>query len=541
LNISRIGEIIFFNFCNEDIPRLGIIISQQNQENTYIVTQIIERQENSEFMIQLNRTDIESDSIDYNNHNTIYVNKILSINKENILQDNIGKLKNEKVKMMLDLWAKLLAKSYYQAVHYPVQTKSFIPEKTYINYAGRVFDEQELINLVDSSLEFWLTYGKYSKAFEKKLADFLKVRYAFLVNSGSSANLLAFMTLTSPQLKERRIQRGDEVIAVAAGFPTTISPIIQYGAVPVFVDVDLETANINILQLEKALSSKTKAIMLAHTLGNPFNLEFITNFCKKHNLWLIEDNCDALGSLYKGKYTGTWGDIGTSSFYPPHHITMGEGGAVYTNKPELKRIILSIRDWGRDCWCDSGKDNTCGKRFSEQFGTLPIGYDHKYVYSHFGYNLKVTDMQAAIGCAQLDKLPDFIEKRKQNFSLFYDGLKELEDYFILPKATKHSEPSWFGFLITLKNNVSFSRNDLVTYLESKQVQTRNLFAGNILRQPAFADLQKDVDYRVIDNLKNTDKLMNDSFWVGVYPAMKQEAIEYIVEQIRYYCNNINLL
>lgn len=421
-------------------------------------------------------------------------------------------------------------KEYYSLVH-DRSGEKFIPGESRVNYAGRVFDEKEIINLVDSSLEFWLTYGRYSKTFEKKLAAYLGIRFCLLVNSGSSANLLAFMALTSPLLKERKIERGDEVITVAAGFPTTVAPIIQYGAVPVFVDVDLESANVDCSQLEAALSPKSKAVMLAHTLGNPFDLKTVKAFCDKHNLWLIEDNCDALGSKYDGKFTGTFGDIGTSSFYPPHHMTMGEGGAVYTADPLLNKIMLSMRDWGRDCWCDSGKDDSCGCRFSGQFGTLPYGYDHKYVYSHFGYNLKVSDMQAAVGCAQLEKFPGFVEKRKENFDCLYNGLKEVEE-LILFKACPESDPSWFGFLITLRDGVNFSRNDLVKHLENNNIQTRNLFAGNITRHPCFAELEEGRDYRIASELKNTDKIMNDSFWIGLYPGMGEEKLNYMVKCIR---------
>jgi len=420
-------------------------------------------------------------------------------------------------------------KEYYNLVHKPAQTKEFIEGKSRVNYAGRVFDENEMIYLVESSLEFWLTYGKYSKEFEKKLAEFLGVRYALSVNSGSSANLLAFFALTSPLLKDKAIKRGDEVITVAAGFPTTVAPIVQYGAVPVFVDMELETFNIDVNKIEKAITSKTKAIMIAHTLGNPFDIEKVKEICDKYNLWLIEDNCDALGSKYKGKYTGTWGDIGTSSFYPPHHITTGEGGAVYTGNPLLKKIMLSMRDWGRDCWCESGFDNTCGHRFTQKFGKLPLGYDHKYVYSHFGFNLKITDMQAAVGVAQLDKLPEFIKKRRENWQRLYDGLKDIEE-FILVKPQKHSDISWFGFLITLKDGVKFSRNDIVKYLEDNNIQTRNLFAGDMVRHPMFESLKEGIDYKVVGELKNTDKIMNDSFWIGVYPGMKSEAINYMIKK-----------
>ena len=420
---------------------------------------------------------------------------------------------------------------YYKLTHKTAQETPFVPGESRVNYAGRVFDEKEMCNLVDSSLEFWLTYGRYSREFEKKLAEYLQVRFALLVNSGSSANLLAFSALTSPLLKERQIKRGDEVITVACGFPTTIAPIVQYGAVPVFVDVELATANICTAQLEQAYSPKTKAVMIAHTLGNPFNIKAVKNFCDKYGLWLVEDNCDALGSQYDGKFTGTWGDIGTSSFYPPHHMTMGEGGAVYTNDPLLKKIMLSIRDWGRDCWCDSGVDNTCGCRFTKQFGSLPVGYDHKYVYSHFGYNLKASDMQAAIGCAQLEKFPSFVEKRKANFARLYEGLKDLPQLQLFSKY-QESDPSWFGFLITLTEKAQFTRNDLAKYLEDKKIQTRNLFAGNILKHPCFETLQEGVDYRVAGTLENTDKIMNDSLWIGLYPGMGDEKLDYMIETIR---------
>ena len=407
-----------------------------------------------------------------------------------------------------------------------------------INYAGRVFDEKEMQNLVDSSLDFWLTYGKYSKLFEKKLAKYLDIRWAFLVNSGSSANLLAFYTLTSHLLEDRQIKRGDEVISVAAGFPTTIAPIVQYGAIPVFVDIELSTCNIDVSQLEEALSSKTKAVMLAHTLGNPFDIEVVVDFCKKHNLWLIEDNCDALGSQYNNQLTGTFGDIGTSSFYPPHHITMGEGGAVYTNNPLLKKIILSMRDWGRDCWCESGVDNTCGARFNQQFGTLPKGYDHKYVYSHFGFNFKATDMQASIGVAQLDKIDTFTQRRKENHNYLSKRLSHLSKYIQLPQKYPLSDPSWFGFLLIVNKKAPFSRNDIVKYLENQGIQTRNLFAGNITRQPLFVDsMKKDKDYRVVGDLENTDIVMNQAFWIGVYPNISRENIDFIAKCMETYIND----
>ncbi|AVM45021.1 lipopolysaccharide biosynthesis protein RfbH [Victivallales bacterium CCUG 44730] len=422
-------------------------------------------------------------------------------------------------------------KEYYHLAHEPALNAEFIPGKSRVNYAGRVFDEKELCNLVDSSLEFWLTYGRYSRDFEAKLADYLDVRFALLVNSGSSANLLAFSALTSPLLEERRVKRGDEVITVACGFPTTVAPVIQYGAVPVLVDVEAGSANIDPTQLEAARSGKTRAVMVAHTLGNPFNIKAVKEFCDKYGLFLIEDNCDALGSKYDGKFTGTWGDIGTSSFYPPHHMTMGEGGAVYTNDPLLKKIMLSIRDWGRDCWCVSGVDNTCGCRFTRQYGSLPLGYDHKYVYSHFGYNLKVSDMQAAVGCAQLEKFSGFVEKRKANFTRLFNGLKDLPQIRLFEKYPE-SDPSWFGFLITLTEQAKFSRNDLVKYLEAHNIQTRNLFAGNLTKHPCFEHLVEGTDYRIVGELKNTDNIMNNAFWIGLYPGMGERRLDYMISIIR---------
>ena len=423
---------------------------------------------------------------------------------------------------------------YYRLVHEPRQNAAFEPGKSRVNYAGRVFDAKEMTNLVDSALEFWLTYGRWSKAFEQGLARYLGVRFALFVNSGSSANLLAFMTLTSPLLGERRVMRGDEVITVAAGFPTTVAPLVQYGAVPVFVDIDLKTANADVSRLEAAVSPKTKAVMLAHTLGNPFDVKAVKAFCKRHGLWLIEDNCDALGSRYAGRLTGTWGDLGTSSFYPPHHLTTGEGGAVYTNDPTLRKIALSIRDWGRDCWCESGVDNTCGCRFTKQFGRLPLGYDHKYVYSHFGYNLKCTDLQAAVGCAQLEKFPSFVESRKANYARLYDGLKDLPQLRIF-RPLPEADPSWFGFLMTVQKGAGFTRNDLAQHLEAANIQTRNLFAGNLTRHPCMDALVEGVDYRIAGDLTNTDTIMNDSLWIGLYPGMGETRLDYMVKTIRAFC------
>jgi len=409
----------------------------------------------------------------------------------------------------------------------------FKPGESRIDYAGRVFDEAEFRNLTEAALEFWLTAGHWTKEFEEKLAAKLGVRRALFVNSGSSANLLAFMTLTSPLLGERRVRRGDEVITVAAGFPTTVAPIVQYGAVPVFVDVEPGTANIAADRLEAALSKKTRAVMLAHTLGNPFRLDAVKAFCDAHGLWLVEDNCDALGSTYRGKPTGTWGDLGTSSFYPPHHMTTGEGGAVYTDDPLLAKIALSMRDWGRDCSCAPGEDGRCGHRFTRQFGTLPEGYDHKYVYSHFGYNLKATDLQAAIGCAQLEKLDGFTAARKRNFARLYDGLRDMPELALFEKYPE-SDPSWFGFLITLTGEARATRNELVRHLEGKRIQTRNLFAGNLTRHPCFESLREGADYRVVGGLDATDNIMNNAFWIGLYPGMTDEKLDYMIECIRYF-------
>lgn len=425
-----------------------------------------------------------------------------------------------------------IVKEYCDTFH---NRKEPYEEGQRIPYASRVYDSAEMTNLVDSALEFWLTSGRYTAEFESKFAEYLNVRYCSLVNSGSSANLLAFMALTSPLLGERAVKRGDEVITVAAGFPTTVAPMVQYGAVPVFVDVTIPQYNIDVTKLEEALSSKTKAVMIAHTLGNPFDLKTVKAFCEKHNLWLVEDNCDALGSVYtldeKEYLTGTIGDIGTSSFYPPHHMTMGEGGAVYTNNPLLHKCVRSFRDWGRDCVCSSGQDNLCGHRFDRQYGELPLGYDHKYVYSHFGYNLKATDMQAAIGCAQLDKLSGFTTRRRENFAYLKEQLKEVEEYFILPEACENSAPSWFGFMLTCREGVD--RNHVVPYLESKNIQTRMLFAGNLTKHPCFDEMRKNKEgYRVVGELCNTDRIMKDTFWFGVYPGMTKEMLDTMVKEIK---------
>ena len=431
---------------------------------------------------------------------------------------------------------KSLVGEFYKEFKGPVESKENFKPGDRISYASRVYDEKEMQSLTDATLDFWLTTGRFSNEFEKNFAQWIDVKYAHLVNSGSSANLIAFSALTAPELGDRQIKKGDEVITVACGFPTTINPIIQYGAVPVFLDVTVPQYNIDVEQLEKALTSKTKAVMIAHTLGNPFDLKAVKEFCDKHNLWLVEDNCDALGSKYTidgvTKYTGTWGDIGTSSFYPPHHMTMGEGGAVYTNNPLLSRLILSYRDWGRDCICVSGQDNLCGHRWDGQFGELPVGYDHKYTYSHFGYNLKVTDLQAAVGVEQLKKFPSFIERRKHNWARLYAALEDIQDKIILPEPAENSDPSWFGFLISVRPETGLNRNDVTKYIESKNVQTRLLFSGNIIKQPCFNEIRGTDAYRVVGNLENSDFVVNNTFWVGVYPGMTDTMIDYMAQVIK---------
>lgn len=430
---------------------------------------------------------------------------------------------------------KSMVADYYHTYIESVDSKENYMLGDRISYASRVYDEKEMQSLTDAMLDFWLTTGRFADQFECEFAQWIGVKYAHLVNSGSSANLIAFMVLTAPELGERQIKPGDEVITVACGFPTTVNPVLQYGAIPVFVDVTVPQYNIDVTKLEEALSDKTKAVMIAHTLGNPFDIKAVRNFCNQHNLWLVEDNCDSLGTQYtidkKTKYTGTWGDIGTSSFYPPHHMTMGEGGCVYTDNPLLHRLILSYRDWGRDCICPSGHDNFCGHRYDGKYGELPEGYDHKYVYSHFGYNLKVTDLQAAIGVEQLKKLPDFIERRKHNWARLHKALETIEDKVILPEPAENSVPSWFGFLISVRPETGIKRNDVTKYLEEHNIQTRLLFSGNLIKHPCFDQIRGTDAYRVVGSLNNTDFVMNQSFWVGVYPGMTDEMIDYMAQVI----------
>jgi CDP-4-dehydro-6-deoxyglucose reductase, E1 len=413
-----------------------------------------------------------------------------------------------------------LTKEYYQT---KFANLTFVPGKSKVNYAGRIFDENEIVNLVDASLDFWLTEGRYSELFSEKIAEFLGVENVLLTNSGSSANLLAFSALTSEKLGDKRLMPGDEIISVAAGFPSTVTPIIQYNMVPVFVDVQIPTYNINTEMLKKAISPKTRCIFIAHTLGNPYNLDEVMKIANEHNLWVIEDNCDAFGSKYNGKYTGTFGHLSTISFYPAHHITTGEGGAIITNDSKLANIVRAFRDWGRDCYCAGGENNTCGKRFTQKFGNLPVGYDHKYVYSEIGYNLKMTDMQAAIGVAQMDKLALFCEKRKENFKNHYKIFSKYSPYFILPEATKNSEPAWFSFILTIKKDAPFNRDQFTKFLNENLIETRNLFAGNMAKQPAFVDKT----FRIAENLENTDLIMNNTFFIGTFPGMDKDRFNYI--------------
>ncbi len=522
---SYLGKIYKIEFSSGDPSspkyRAALAVSQKNEFGDIQFAFVTSQNSDREDLIGFGPQDCLSSSLPFtayiHPHNSIVLN-------ESVVRKELAELKPQLMDRTLREIIKASTVSHFDSYHKKNIEQPFVEGSSRVSYAGRVFDEKEVVNLVDSSLDFWLTTGRYAEEFEKSFSKFIGTRHTLLVNSGSSANLIAFSALTSPSLKDRQIKKGDEVIGVAAGFPTTINPILQYGAVPVLIDISLPTYNIDTNLLEQALSPKTKAVMIAHSLGNPFDLQTVKDFCTKHNLWLIEDNCDA--------YTGTIGDIATSSFYPPHHMTMGEGGAVYMQGNRLKKIAESYRDWGRDCWCPSGKDNTCGKRFNWELGELPHAYDHKYIYSHLGYNLKVTDMQAAIGVAQLKKLPEFIKARRKNWQRLREGLADLEEFFVLPEPTKNSEPSWFGFLLTLKEGVRFSRKEIIDYLEERKIQTRMLFAGNYLRHPVFDEFRGTSAYRVASSLENTDRVMNRTFWLGVYPGMSDAIVDYMIEKIR---------
>lgn len=519
----ELGDIVILDHSDwiRNMPKneMGLVYDiKDNQIQVVYMTQ--EETPDHSYSVKISDTDLIDGTLpqDY----FVITNTMLLI-KMKLSIKKVGRVSVQKMDEILRQMAHNIVAKHYDIVH--KKDEAFIPGKTYIRYAGRVYDAEEMNAIVDSALDFWLTAGRFAKQFEEEFARFLGVKHCILTNSGSSANLLAMSALTSPKLGERMLKPGDEVITTACAFPTTVNPIIQNNLIPVFIDVNLGTYNIQADKIEEALSEKTKAIFVAHTLGNPFDLDKVLSIAQKYNLWVIEDNCDALGSKYNEKYTGTFGHISTFSFYPAHHITMGEGGALVTNDTQLKILIESFRDWGRDCWCEPGHDNTCAKRFGWQLGSLPYGYDHKYIYSHVGYNLKVTDMQAAVGVAQLKKISDFIEARKKNWKLLHEGLEKYKGYFILPKATDNSDPSWFGFPLTIKKDAPFSRREIVSYLEENKIATRLLFSGNIIRHPSF----ENVSYRVYGELLNTDRITNDTFWIGVFPGLNKDHIEYILK------------
>jgi CDP-6-deoxy-D-xylo-4-hexulose-3-dehydrase len=518
----KIGDIILVRDSTIGDLSDKLLLVLDVKEDTELLCAIIDKETNG---IEITNDNLEEGEL--RDRGIVIIEKLFTISP--IDYQKIASVNKESLDKILRTFTKYVSSIYFK-VFYKRKSMDKIPA------SGKVLDEDDLFNLIDASLDMWLTAGRFAEEFEKEFPKFLGRKYCALVNSGSSANLIAISALTSYKLGERRLKPGDEVITVAAGFPTTITPIIQNNLIPVFIDVDIGTYNVNVEQLENAISEKTRAIFLAHTLGNPFNVDKVMEIAKKNNLWLIEDNCDALGSKYGGKYTGTFGNISTFSFYPAHHMTMGEGGALLTDNPELYKIILSFRDWGRDCWCPPGKDNTCGKRFNWKLGDLPFGYDHKYIYSHSGYNLKATDFQAAIGLTQLGKLPEFIIRRKENFKLLCESFKKegLDEYFILPRWLPKSDVSWFGFPLTIKDNTSFDRKELIEFLEKNKIGTRLLFAGNMIKQPAFTNNQ--MNYRVFGELKNTDKIMKDTFWVGVWPGIGEKEIEYIVGKFREFIN-----
>jgi len=525
LNKNQIGEIILLDFPYTNLKgsklRPAIIVGITDINSDLLVAYVTSEVENyiwSEYAVSINQSSLQEGTIKHDS--IVRCDKLITINPDRIARNKVALLKKSKISEVLRKIANISVKGFYSEIH---KASPFIPGKSRVNYAGRVFDEKEIINAVDASLDFWLTEGRYSEQFSEKIAEFLGVEHVLLTNSGSSANLLAFSALTSEKLGERRLKAGDEVISVAAGFPATVTPIIQYGLIPVFVDVEIPTYNIDIEMMRKAITPKTRCIFIAHTLGNPFNIDAVMQLAKEHDLWVIEDNCDAFGSTFKGKKTGSFGHLSTISFYPAHHITTGEGGAICTNDSQLAGIVRAFRDWGRDCYCAGGENNTCGKRFSQQFGNLPVGYDHKYVYSEIGYNLKMTDIQAAIGCAQIDKLDSFCSARRANFNRWIQIFSQYQEYFILPEATEGADPAWFAFIVTLKEGIPFTRDEITQHLNTNLIETRNLFAGNITKQPGFINQH----WRISDHLKNTDYIMNNTFFLGTYPGLTTVMFEYV--------------
>ena len=524
-NNLKLGQIVLLDFPFTNMKgsklRPALIVGNpdtQNDIQVAYITSEIQNYSNNEYAVIFDQGDLASGLI--KQKSLIRCDKIITINKQRIARFNVAQLNRKKINEVLRKVILPGIQAVYQTQH--VATQSFTPGKSRVNYAGRVFDEKEICNAVEASLDFWLTEGRFSEEFSEKIAEFLGVEHILLTNSGSSANLLAFSALTSEKLGDKRLKAGDEVISVAAGFPATVTPIIQYGLIPVFVDVDIPTYNVNIEQMRAAITPKTRCIFLAHTLGNPFDLDAVMALAKEHDLWVIEDNCDAFGSEYKGKKTGSVAHLSTISFYPAHHITTGEGGAICTNDPQLALLVRAFRDWGRDCYCAGGENNTCGKRFSQKFGNLPFGFDHKYVYSEIGYNLKMTDIQAAIGAAQIDKLPHFCERRKENFNTWYKIFDKYSEYFTLPKATEGADPAWFAFIVTVKENAPFTRDEVTAELNKKLIETRNLFAGNMTKQPGFMGR----NWRIHSNLDNTDFIMNNTFFLGTYPGLTQEMFDY---------------
>ena len=534
---NRIGEIVLLDFPYTNAQgaklRPALIMAKGDIQHDYLVafiTSEVERYRGSEFAVVFKQDDLQRGTV--RQESIIRCDKLITINPDRILRSNVALLKKTKISEVLRKLCRIGVNGIYHEIHQSTE-KEFLPGKSRVNYAGRVFDEKELMNAVDASLDFWLTEGRFSEQFAEKIADFLGVENVLLTNSGSSANLLAFAALTSEKLGEKRLKPGDEVISVAAGFPATVTPIIQYGLVPVFVDISIPTYNIDIEMVKAAISPKTRCIFIAHTLGNPFDIDGVMELAKNHDLWIIEDNCDAFGSMYKGRYTGTFGHLSTISFYPAHHITTGEGGAVVTNDNVLAQLVRAFRDWGRDCYCAGGENNTCGKRFSQSFGNLPMGYDHKYVYSEIGYNLKMTEIQAAIGSAQMDKLSTFCEKRKQNFIRLYQIFSKYPSFFILPEATTGSDPAWFSFIITIKQDSPFTRDALTAFFNEQLIETRNLFAGNLTKQPGFMNK----GYRISGTLANTDNIMNCTFFLGTYPGLTEPMFCHIEDTLDKFMTN----